>query len=114
MEVRNLRTGGLLAYRCHLATRLLPRTVGLLRRSGLEEGEGLLLRPCSSVHTFFMRFPIDVLFLDGNGKVLKQYNPLKQWRASAVVWGAKQTLELPAGVLASSNTRVGDTLLIEP
>ncbi len=61
----------------------------------------------------FMRFPIDVVFLDSEGKVLRVYAPLKQWRSSRIVRGAKQTLELPAGTVAASDTRVGDLLVIE-
>lgn len=113
IRVTNARTDGVLADRCAQANSVLGRGVGLLNRSSLDAGEGLLIRPCSSVHCFFMRFPIDVIFLDGDGKVLKMYAPLKQWRASRWVRGAKQTLELPAGTIAATETCVGDTLLLE-
>ncbi len=92
----------------------MARGVGLLDRSGLDAGEGLLLKPCSSVHCFFMRFAIDVAFLDAEGKVLKVYDSMKPWRASTIVRGAKQTLELPAGVLSASDTVVGDVLQVVP
>ncbi|MDQ3855874.1 MAG: DUF192 domain-containing protein [Chloroflexota bacterium] len=113
MRITNSRTGEVLADRCKLARSPVARAVGLLNRSALERGEGLLLRPCSSVHCFFMRFPIDVAFLDGKGQVLKVYEPMKPWRASTIVRRAKQTLELPAGVLRQTGTRVGDVLVIE-
>jgi uncharacterized membrane protein (UPF0127 family) len=82
-------------------------------RSSLPPGEALLIRPCSSVHSFFMRFPIDVVFLDREGVVLKVYAPLRPWRASTWVRGARQALEMPAGTLARTGTSVGDTLALE-
>lgn len=113
MKVTNARTGDTVADRCRLADNLLTRGIGLLNRSSLDRGEGLLIRPCSSVHCFFMRFPIDVAFLDAGGRVLKTYAPLKPWRASTIVRGARQTLELPAGALEEAGTTVGDRLVLE-
>lgn len=69
---------------------------GLLGRRELKSGEGLLLRPALSVHTFFMRFPIDVVFLGRDGKILKVARSLKPWRAASQR-GAKAVLELAAG-----------------
>lgn len=114
MRVTNQKNGNVVADSCRLATSMVARGVGLLNRSSLPQGEGLLIRPCSSVHCFFMRFPIDVLFLDAEGRILKLYAPLKQWRSSSWVRGAKQTLELPAGTIAKTGTSVGDVLLLEP
>ncbi len=113
MRVTNARTGAVLCDRCKLANKFWSRGIGLLNRSSLERGEGLLLKPESSVHCFFMRFPIDVLFLDGEGRVLKMYAPLRPWRTSTIVRGAKQALEVPEGTIASSDTRVGDVLSLE-
>jgi uncharacterized membrane protein (UPF0127 family) len=90
---------------------------GLLGRAGLEPGEGLLLRPASSVHTFFMRFPIDVVFLGAEGEVLKIAPELAPWR-TAGARGAKAVVELPAGEAARVGLMVGDRLenvaLVEP
>ena len=72
---------------------------GLLGRSGLEEGEGLFLKPCGSVHTLFMRFPIDVVFLDRNLSVVAVRPELAPWRTGGAR-GAKVTLELAAGEAA--------------
>ena len=113
MRVSNARSGRVLAERCRTASTPLARFLGLMGRASLPPGEGLLIRPCSSVHCFFMRFPIDVAFLDGEGRVVKLYAPLRPWRTSSpVVWGAKQALELPAGTIADSDTQVGDVLLL--
>jgi hypothetical protein len=83
---------------------------GLLGRSGLESGEGLLLRPASSVHTFFMRFAIDVVFLGREGEVLKVAGRVPPWR-TAGARGAKAVVELPAGEADRRGIRVGDRLL---
>jgi uncharacterized membrane protein (UPF0127 family) len=79
-----------------MADRPWSRMRGLLGRSGLERGEGLLLKPCGSVHTLFMRFPIDVVFLDRELSVLAVRAAVPAWR-TARAQGAKVTLELGAG-----------------
>jgi uncharacterized membrane protein (UPF0127 family) len=83
---------------------------GLLGRSSLGSGEGLLLEPAASIHTFFMRFPIDVVFLDGDRRVLKVVPGLAPWRATAS-WGARAALELGAGEAARLRLAPGDLLL---
>ena len=75
---------------------MFTRMRGLLGRKGLDEGEGLLLRPAPSIHTFFMRFPIDVVFVARDGEVVKVVPALKPWR-SAAARGARSALELAAG-----------------
>jgi uncharacterized membrane protein (UPF0127 family) len=85
------------------------RMRGLLGRDGLEQGEGLLLRPASAVHTCFMRFPIDAVFLDRDLVVLGIADGLEPWRAAGRR-DAKAVLELPAG--ASAGLEVGDELTV--
>jgi uncharacterized protein len=75
------------------------RMVGLLGRPGLGDGEGLVLRPCSSVHTWFMRFTIDVLFLDRDLVVLRAVDSLRPFRLAWGGWQAALAVELPAGTL---------------
>jgi uncharacterized protein len=94
---------------CTVADTALSRLKGLLGRKSLASGEGLLLQPASSVHTFFMRFPIDVVFLDGELRVLALVANLKPWRAAARR-GARAVLELPAGECASRHIRPGERL----
>jgi hypothetical protein len=79
---------------------------GLLGRRALATGEALLLRPCSSIHTFFMRFAIDVVFLDRDGRVLKVVEHLVPWRAS---WcrGAREAIEVAAGATAQAGIEIG-------
>ena len=84
---------------CLVADRPLTRMRGLLGRSELPRGEGILLRPCGSIHTFFMRFPIDAVFVDRDGRVVGVERELKPWR-TARRRGAKAVLELAAGAAA--------------
>lgn len=108
--IGNAHTGALLATRAVHANRFSSRLVGLLGRKALEEGEALLLDPCNSVHTFFMAFPIDVLFLDANDRVVRLAESLAPWRLALPVRGARRVLELPVGTVAHTGTACGDGL----
>ena len=103
------RDGGIACERCRVADRMLPRMRGLLGRRRLESGEGLLLKPAPSVHTFFMRFPIDAVCLDRDGSVLKVRSNLRPWRVAGAR-GAHATLELPAGEAERTGIGRGDRL----
>lgn len=87
------------------------RRKGLLKRSGLGKGEGLWIVPCEAIHTFFMRFDIDVLFVDKKLRVVKAVPRLPPWRL-AMSWRASSVLELPAGTIEESGTQPGDVLEI--
>jgi uncharacterized protein len=93
-----------------VAARPLRRMRGLLGRRGLPTGEGILLRPAGSIHTFFMRFPIDVVFLDGEDRVVGIETALSPWR-TAGRRGARSVVELAAGECERRGLRVGDRLL---
>jgi uncharacterized membrane protein (UPF0127 family) len=88
------------------------RSKGLLGRSGLGEQEGLWIQPTSSIHMWFMRFPIDVIWAAEDGRVIKLVVNIKPWRMS-FCRGAKVALELPVGAIARSGVQVGDHLVIE-
>jgi uncharacterized membrane protein (UPF0127 family) len=92
-----------------VADRALPRMRGLIGRRGLPAGEGLLLRPAPSIHTAFMRFPIDAVFLDRELHVLEVVERLRPWRMASKR-GARAVLELPAGESARRGVRAGDRL----
>lgn len=92
-------SGLVLADRVSIADSPMSRAKGLLGRRGIEDGEGLLIRPCSSIHTFFMNFPIDVLFLTRDGRVLKAAMGLRPWRLSGCWFGCYMVLELKEGVI---------------
>ena len=81
--------------------------VGLLGRKELGEGTGLWLEPCNGIHTFAMRFPIDVLFLDREGRALKMVSGVRPWRVCGPVRGARVVIELPAGTLQKQKFQLG-------
>ena len=105
------RTGAVLCERVERADTWRSRLRGLLGRDGLAPGVGLLLDPCNSVHTFFMRFSIDVAFLDAQGLVVALSPRLSPWRATRVHLRARTTLELAAGALEACGVRIGDRLV---
>ena len=87
------------------------RRRGLLGRDSLPEGSALIIAPSNAIHTFFMRFAIDVAFVSKTGRVLKVRSAIPPWRIAGA-WGGFAVVELPAGALARSDTRAGDTLRI--
>ncbi|MGO0121785.1 DUF192 domain-containing protein [Desulfothermobacter acidiphilus] len=100
----------LLAKQLHLAQRWWQRLRGLLGRAPLRPGEGLLLEPCWSVHTFFLPYPIDVLFYDREHKVVACFVELNPWRATPLIRRARGAVEFPAGTLRFTSTQMGDRL----
>lgn len=111
--VRNLTRQTVLATRLEVADTGPKRNKGLLGRNGLDVGGGLWIVPCESVHTFFMRFPIDLVYLDRRNRVRKVRSAVGPWRLSACL-SAHSILELPAGVILSSQTQKGDILEFSP
>ena len=112
VRVDNLTRGTSVADRCRIATSLRDRTVGLLGTPSLPAGEGLFIERTQSIHMFFMRYPIDVVFVDRDARVTQTVAGLRPWR---VVWwarGARDCLELPVGALAASGTAAGDQLAV--
>jgi uncharacterized protein len=101
--------GRVLCERCVVADRPLSRLRGLLGRSELPAGDGLLLRPSPSVHTWFMRFPIDVVFLDAQLRVLRVRKDLRPWRMAGQR-GARAVLELAAGEAERRGISPGEQL----
>jgi uncharacterized membrane protein (UPF0127 family) len=95
-----------------LAETAFARMRGLLGRSELALGEGLLIRPAPSIHTFFMRFPIDAVFLDAELRVLAVKGDIRPWRAVAQR-GARAVLELPAGESRRRGIREGERLVVD-
>ena len=113
LVARNLDTGSTLATRVSVATRRVERAVGLLTRSSLARGEALLITPCRGVHTWGMRFPIDLIALDDAGVVVDAVPALGPWRIRLPRPGTVSVLELPAGSLAESNTARGHRIELQ-
>jgi uncharacterized protein len=109
LTARNLTRQMDLGRHIRLASSLKDRTIGLLSTPRLAEGEGMYLTPCRSIHTFFMRYAIDVLFIDADGKVLGQ-ETFRPWRLSPCYLKSRGVLELAEGTLAKTGTRIGDLI----
>ena len=113
LVARNVDTGELVANRVTVATRKVERAVGLLKHSSLPPGEGLLITPCRGVHTWGMRFTIDILALDAAGIVVDAVRALGPWRIRLPRPGAVSVLELPAGSLMKTNTERGHRIELQ-
>jgi uncharacterized membrane protein (UPF0127 family) len=111
--VRNRERGSVLATRARLASSLWTRFWGLMFRARVDEGDGLLLTHSSSIHSFFMRFRFDAVFLGDDGRVAKVVHAMRPWRIAFGGRGGKHTLELPAGTAARTETAAGDVLVFE-
>jgi uncharacterized membrane protein (UPF0127 family) len=107
------QSGEVVCARCAVADTFATRLRGLLGRASLAPDEGMLFRPAGSIHTFFMRFPIDVVLLDRDGAVVAVFAELRPWRA---VWHrrARTALELPPGRCRELGLEVGDVLSEKP
>jgi uncharacterized membrane protein (UPF0127 family) len=112
VSVRNQTRNAVLGEAVEVADSSGKRRVGLLRHERLDPGEGLWIVPCESVHTFFMKFPIDLVYVDRKRTVRKVKHAVPPWRLSACL-SAHSILELPAGTVEKTGTRPGDELLIE-
>ncbi len=112
IKVLNLTRQTAVADRVQLAGEGQSRRKGLLGRDSLAGGEGLWIVPCEAVHTFWMRFPIDLIYLDRKHQVLKIRSHVRPWRLSACL-RAHSVIELPSGTVVNTRTMRGDTLAIE-
>ena len=112
-QVSNLNRQTVLATCMELADSGPKRNKGLLGRKLLNPGEGLWIVPCESVHTFFMQFPIDLVYLDREHRIKKLRSGVPPWRLSACL-SAHSVLEFPAGTIHNTNTKRGDKLEFTP
>lgn len=112
-SVRNADRGTVLATRARLASSFVDRLLGLMGRRRIEEGGGLLLTRSASIHSFFMRFRFDAVFIDREDRVVKVVPAMRQWWVAFGGRGARNVIELPAGVAAETATQPGDLLTFE-
>ena len=112
-RVMNLTRNTPLADQAARADTFMERFKGLMGVTDLPLGQGLHIAPCNSIHTFFMKIPIDAVFLNAGNEVVDVCHALPPWRMSKVYFGAKSVLELPAGTASASQTKAGDQLSFE-
>lgn len=118
LQAINQTSGTILCERLQEARGVTGKSRGLLGRDRLEADEGMLfeagrLEPFMWMHMLFMRFAIDIVFLDRDGRVRKINHQLRPWRFSSIVWGARKALELPAGAAMRGRTRIGDQIVFK-
>lgn len=113
VRVLNETRNTVVATAADVADTSAKRRTGLLKHERLEPGDGLWITPCESVHTFFMKFPIDLVYLDKKKKVKKVRHAVPAWRLSACLT-AHSILELPAGTARQTQTQAGDQLTLDP
>lgn len=110
LRIVNATRGVTLAEDATLADSLWTRLRGLLGTSELKAGAGLVIDPCNSIHTWFMAYAIDVLFLDDAGVVVKVLPAVPPWRVTRPYLNARRVVELPAGALVGTGTAEGDRI----
>lgn len=96
--------------RVRVANNPVTRFLGLLPESHLPEDDGLLLVPCRSIHSYFMRFIFDAVFIDKTNKVVHLIENMKPWTASSYIWKSKKVLELPAGTISRKSIEINDII----
>lgn len=115
-QVFNRTRNACLADAAESARTLFQRMKGLIGRPArlFPAGKGLWIIPSDGIHTFGMRFPIDAVYLDSSGKVLRLYHSLPPCRIGAIILKTRSVLELPPGILAKTHTEAGDVLEFYP
>ena len=113
MTIRNVTRDTLLAQKAELADTPLKRVKGLLGRNALARGQALVIRPCNSVHMLFMKFAIDVVFVDGQNQVVGLCVNLRPFQLSPIFWKSACAIELPAGTIDWTKTGLGDTINVQ-
>jgi uncharacterized membrane protein (UPF0127 family) len=113
MKIINKTKNTVLAEEAVVADTIFRRVKGLLGRRDFIKGEALIIKPCNSIHTLLMRFPIDVLFVDKHNQVIKVVSPLVPSRLTRIYFNSVFVIELPAGTVQSTLTSKGDTISIE-
>ncbi|MEI6042947.1 MAG: DUF192 domain-containing protein [Chloroflexota bacterium] len=110
MRVVDKARGQTLMTHGRIADTFWARGVGLLNRKSLGEGEGLIIIPNNSVHCFFMRFTIDVVFVSKEQRIVYLYPRMKPWRVSKIVGKAHYVIELPEGTVERAGAKIGDVV----
>ena len=113
LRIDNLTRGQSLVTRGKAAANFFTRLRGLIGRPPLEDGEGLLILPCNSIHTHFMGFTIDVLYVSRDHQIVAIDEAMKPWRFGRIHSRARFVVELPTGTVANTGARIGDQLYVK-
>lgn len=111
--VKNLTHHTILADKCEIADNFWLRFKGLMGRSYLPQDSGLIITPCNSIHMFFMKIPLDIVFITNKNTVIHTIENIRPWKFSKIITSAYSVIELPIGTIKNCNIQVGDLLSIE-
>lgn len=109
MKIYNTSQNNLIADDAKMAKSFIARSIGLLSRESFSEGEALVIKPCCSIHTFFMRFSIDVIFVNKKNEVIAIYQNVKPNRILPIHFNSNYVIELKAGI-TSGKVNIGDVV----
>ncbi|HLD88213.1 MAG TPA: DUF192 domain-containing protein [Candidatus Omnitrophota bacterium] len=112
MMIRNVTRNALIADKAIAANTMFKRMTGLLGRGALNPGEALVITPCRGIHMLFMKFPLDVIFIDRANTVVGLCPNIRPFQFSPFFLQAHSAIETPAGTIAASRTQMGDTIQI--
>lgn len=110
IKIINQTKGTNLAQKAGITDNFLTRLIGLLNRKSLNSGEGLYITPCNSIHSWFMRFSFDAIFIDEDMQVIHIINKMPAFKFSPIIKSAKGVIELPAGTIFETKTQLGDII----
>lgn len=113
MQIVNLSRQTVIANKVNIADSFRKRLLGLMTRKSYAYGEGLVLKPCNSVHSFFMKFAIDVIFIDKEFKVLHILEDMRPNHFGPIIKGAYMAIEVPSGIVPWTETQIGDKLALK-
>jgi len=110
MKLINKKNDKILANNLKIADNFFKRLKGLLGRKALDKGEGLHIIPCNSIHSFFMKFNFDAIFLNKNNEVVYLIEEMPAWHVSKICFSAYSVVELQSGVIKETETSISDVL----
>jgi uncharacterized membrane protein (UPF0127 family) len=113
MKVYNSTQNNIISEDAKVAQNFVTRTIGLLLKKSFLKGEALIIKPCCSIHTFFMRFAIDVVFVNKKNEVVASYSNVVPWRVLPIHPSSWYVIELPVGSVEACNVCKGDLIAIE-
>ncbi|MFN8577842.1 MAG: DUF192 domain-containing protein [Candidatus Sericytochromatia bacterium] len=113
IKIANSKNNEILGDKIIYANTPYRRFIGLMGKKEINEGQGVFLTPCNSIHMMFMKFPIDIIFLDRKNKIIHITENIQPWKISKIVFMAQSVLELPVGSVSKTDSKVGDKLTIE-
>jgi hypothetical protein len=110
LKIINKRNNELIGDKIILGNTIFKRFIGLIGKEFLENGEGILLTPCNSIHMMFMKIPLDIVFLSKKNTIVYLIENIKPWRISPIVFKAHSVLELPINSIKSKDIKINDEL----